>query len=149
MGKPIVDLITDNLLTTLQGVTTVAGYHYTLTVAHHDKIEGDAPADKLCILYRGDTESELDEAPQGCQQWRQAYSLVCYAFATQASPDAPDEKASTIGADVCKALQVDYTRGGYAFDTIIDVPELLAGGNGIIINFACRYQTRFSDPFNL
>jgi len=76
--------------------------------------------------------------------------LVCWNHKTN---NASEESIKVL-ANVEKALKVDITRGGNAYDTnitgneMILAEELLPNG-GVIINFDVLYRHNLADPFTI
>ena len=148
---PIVDQIQANLFTTIQGI--VAGPNsvdpqFTLTPEYEDNVEGNVPADLKVIIYRDDEEDEIEQAPVGWEQKTQNFLLVAYSYESQSASKPVEDRASVIGADICRALMVDVTRGSLACDTRIGSPKLAQDRRAIAIPVAVRYQHVYGNPFS-
>ena len=123
MADPISERILADLLTDAATVTTGNGYNYTLTVERQNRgAEGNRSRDGLCVVSVGDA-SPLEGSGQ-FRAWSQSY--MCHIFAEQSDTDTTDwiTKANRMSADLTKALMVDHTRSGLAYDTTIDMPSL-------------------------
>lgn len=142
MTYPIIEQITQNIVATLESLSSV-------TVAR-DTVAGNSPADGKVIVVLGDP-TKLDATPTQHISWDQPYALICYVIASETDETPPDQRAMVRRSDIEKALMVDPHRGGLAVDTFIEAPTLLENDigllGGVVVNITVRYRTRYEDPY--
>ena len=152
MATPILDYITDSIVSTLAGVTTGNGYNYTLTVVEPNPATGDKVVDKQCVLAQGDS-SDHGGASYGFAELDQQYIVFISALYSGTVDTVAElrEKLNTMASDAAKALRYDATRGGLARDTTVSAPsiDLLAGeaGGRAMLTVNVWYSTKDTDPF--
>lgn len=157
MSTPRVELIAQNIKTTLETITTGNGYNQTVTVTRPAKsnavtVRGD---DSLVLVYR---DAERTEAPpHGRMEWLQGFAVGIIKRIDETDTNPIDGQLITVAADVMKALRADYKRGTdgsgnpLAIETRMeglswDVSE--AGDiNGLSVLFSVKYRTDEDDPF--
>ena len=147
----IIEQIAVELLTTLGGVTTGAGYGQTLSVSRPKKKPFE-PLNNKALLYQTGWTKDEENAPAGRYQWWAHFSLEVYCMPNDTDTTAIDTYLNSIAADVAKALRVDYQRSNKAIDTIIEEPSFFvhvnSGFDGAMCNFSVRYRTLQDDPFS-
>jgi hypothetical protein len=150
MPVPIVEKITRDIADTIAGVRMAAGYNNDLVVERFDRT-GNPPRKNLIVIYQRSptlAESQTDNH----RTWDQPYTAVCYVLKDEDRVTPIDHDINLVRSDVEKALLVDHTRGGLAFDTIIENPDLFDSDDGaftgINFNFTVRYRTLFTDPYS-
>lgn len=146
---PVIELITQNVVDTLAGVRVASGYHVDL-IAERRVRSGNRERDGLAVVLQGDPE-KVDDAPEGRVAWRQRYAVVCYVVESETSTRPIDQRINLTRSDVEKALMVDFTRGGNAYDTVIQEPELFddpeGRWDGVVVYFDVLYRTTHDDPY--
>jgi hypothetical protein len=151
MPQPIINLITNNVESTLMGVNTNANYSNTLIVSRDMKdFEANRIRDRLCILTRDDPVIEED-GPINHHQVLVTFHATLCAELPQDNEQTLDEKLGLLYADVVSAILEDHTRGTLAVDTMLGTAnpvDLGAGGvGGMQIDFQVRYRTLYGNPF--
>jgi hypothetical protein len=150
MSDSIRESILLNLKTTLEGITTVAGYNYTILSVQRWQSRGNNYASVPCIVINSGAE---DKEPGPDPQT--TCKFIVFIEATHRQDDDSTENSDTIIskllADIEKAVMADYTRGGYAEDTKIlgNVPFETVEGQpafGIIVNVEIHYRHKNTDP---
>jgi hypothetical protein len=132
--------IANNIVTTLQGVTSPVAVKYaTREPFDFEKLSN---AQFPAILVRSADEDREDSTLGGSLTQRMAtinYELVCYVKAS-----AIDTARNNIIEAVEEGLDADRTRGGYALDTQIVSIEIDEGSidpiGGVIITVTVLYQ---------
>ena len=149
--KPVVELITLDILSTLATITKANGYYNDIgTIERHNRL-GNVPADLKCIVFQEDP-TEVQEPALMHKEWNQPYSLVVFVIEPDQSTRPVDMRINLIRADIEMALVTgtSYTRGGYAIDTVIHAPEMFddAKGqlSGIVLHCEVHYRTTFDNP---
>jgi len=147
MPTPIYESILDNLVTTLQGITTGAGYYKTVNRVERLK-PGLADLPDPIQIY---IDSINDK-----RSFNDAGDLVTHvatiALTTYLKDaDDPDEALSKIDADITKALYADRTRGGYAIETEITMAVRIPNDNEykvwvLVHTIDITYDVSYSDP---
>lgn len=137
MSKTIFEYVTDNVHSTLAGVTQAQGYNNDLEVARETRLgSGPAPSDankRYAILVPAEIELRKDR-PCNCDDYDQIFWIDCYGFESDDSSMTPDAVGQSIAGDVIKALNIDYNRGNHPAD-----------GRALALNT----QVRFASPMEL
>ena len=90
--------------------------------------------------------------------WKDDYSAsytlafdVAASDAIDGTAPIPDHEKARFTADLRKALAQDYTRGGYAVNTIFGSDSSLQADAGPVklLDFTVHYRTAYQDPFSL
>lgn len=156
MADPIVELITQNVVTTLSAITTGNGYQQTLTVERYNKVSGNNPSDKLAVVRQlAPTRVGEDDDTEGSIWWMQPYEVDVYLFEPEGSSTPIDQRINRARSDIEKRLLIDANRGddgsnnALAQDTRIDDPELWEEGPyfGVTVRFTVKYSTAHGDPY--
>ena len=152
MTVPIIENIAANLLTTINGVTTDNGYNQTIVVKRASRVDYDseAAADDLeGVIYQGKRDRLTSE--MNSYTWRHPFAIIVYALNDDGSAVTIDTRLNQICADMEKALRVDITRGGNAYQTDIGEPETLVADDGsvsaVILPITVDYRVLKSDPY--
>lgn len=140
--------IAKNVLTTLQTITTANGYPHTLEVARGKKI--NLPAHLRAYVFQLPPD-DVEPSPINAEDWYQEFAVVVYVIPTEDDSVPVDEYNNAVQASIHKALMTDYTRGGYAINTIIR-PTLFFPPEdgelaGITFLFRVHYRHKLDDPF--
>lgn len=156
MADSIRELILKNIKTTLEGVTVGNGYLTTLASVQRFLQSGQVLASTPTVLILEGDDDVDQEGPQSG-----ANSLVTrtlnVALEVEHRQDLATETASAseamnvIVADIQKAMQVDYQRGGNALDTNeVSVSPILAFESQpelvCTMVYQIRYRHRRTDP---
>jgi len=152
MTTPIIEDIAANLLTTINGVTTGNGYNQTVVVKRPSRVDYDseAAADDLeGLLYQ--TSQEILTSAMNRYTWRQGFDIVVFALNDYGSATTIDTRLNQIAADVSKALRVDITRGGNAYQTDIGAVAFAVADDGsisaVVLEITVDYRVLNSDPY--
>jgi hypothetical protein len=152
MGTPISHSIFDNVISTLQGITTTAGYNQTVArVERYRPLDEPNPA-TFPTLHAWIESKQRDET-EICYT-DHAHTLVVRGFTRDGND--PALAIDKLMADVEKALKVDPTRGGYAIRTAargVEEPEVIMGdgfgGRAIAYaEFEIAFRTKRGNPFS-
>ncbi len=152
MSLPVIEKIAANVLTTVNGVTTDNGYNQTIVVKRAGRVDYDseAAADDLeGLIYQG--KRERIEGPFTLYSWRQPFAIIAFALNDDGSSVTIDTRLNQICADMEKALRLDITRGGNAYETDIGEPEFLEAEDGsmsaVRLPITVDYRVLKSDPY--
>ncbi len=115
-------LIRNNVVTTLTGLTTTAGRIYRSRI--HPLEQSKLPG--LCIFTRSESTEYVTISPPRRQQRTLTLAVEIYAAGTSNL----DNTLDTICKEVEEALYTDLTRGGYAKDTQVIAFEADFDGSG-------------------
>lgn len=142
-----------NIQTTLQGIRVENGYANTLQAVERVLQQGQSNQPPMAIVLEGDDDVvNSEEAAQSVQVRALQVGIV---LVVQQDTDVDAQSASTVMnsliADVQKALQVDYQRGGLALDTReigISAVQIDEGMPQLVSTLAYRigYRHRWTDP---
>lgn len=156
MADSIRELILKNIKTTIEGVTVANGYLTTVATVQRFLQSGQVVATPPTVLILEGEDGVDQEGPQSGAQSLVTRSLNV-ALEIEHRQDLATETASAseamnvIVADIQKAMQVDYQRGGYALDTNeVSLSPILAfeGQPELIctLEYVIRYRHRRTDP---
>lgn len=150
MNDSIRELILQNIKTTLQGITTGAGYNYTVQSVERWKQKGNTTNVSPHIIVHAGPETKN---PGPDPQTECDLSLIIEAGYRQDDTDITESDiiVSKLLADIEKALLADYTRGGYAEETKIsgNIPFEYVEGQprfGILVQIELKYKHANTDP---
>ena len=150
MPTAVVELIAQNIVTALQGVTITAGYTNTLTVERRKPHGNDPIRNGLAVLFQGDPDESQGEPTQR-KEWVQPFHVLLCAIEPENSEVSIDARLNSLRADVEKALMASPNRGGYAVDTTIRAPHIATNAHGdaqgVVVNFDVKYRTSYTDPY--
>lgn len=164
---PVIDLIAHNVASTLRNVAPGAGategYLNTLTVYSDLKSPKDRPLAEGLTQITYEEPTPEDEAPLGHEQYTANFHVVTtFAISTAGSTNyGPSftsgqepltDKGFQYEADIWKALNVDYTRGNLAVDTIAGKPDFfpvegVGGWGAVSVNFTVRFRNLLGNRF--
>jgi hypothetical protein len=147
------NLIDQDLIETLAGVSTAAGFSNNFIVEEPDPALGNRERDALCVVGDGDPEPQ-DDRPINQDRYLKTYTLVFKVIESESSDDAALRgRMAGIYADVVKALtesRASYTRNGQALGTTVGKPtkDLDGGGNSgdIAVPVSVLFATLHGDP---
>jgi hypothetical protein len=151
MSIPVIELIAQNLLTTLQTVNQDNGYNYNLNIFRMPK--GGIKREHLNAGFIQDVPIELDDSQKVyfTQQWKVPFKLQVFIMPEEDDQTPLDTYANLIRSDVEQASQIDPYRGGNALDTRVLAPEwhIDEGLADAIITVVLEidYRTNISDPY--
>jgi hypothetical protein len=150
MAEPIKELITQNIVSTLEGVNESAGYHQTLDVRRSDPA-GIESAPWACYVFELDDIEDTPHRLTGKICWLAPYQIGVYADMREG--DIPGQIITRVEADIQKALGEDARRGGYAVDTTWLPPERSTNDKGELVGTLCtvhiKYRHNENDPYTL
>lgn len=110
--------ILKNLKTTLEGVTTGAGFNNTLSNVQLFSMLGNSKVSLPCVVISSDMEVREESTMQLIHTDFTAY-VTLYHAQEEASAVGSDEFLDTLYQDIVKAIMADETRGGFAVNTNI------------------------------
>jgi hypothetical protein len=150
MTYPVNELIAQNILTTIQGVTTGNGYNYTLSAQRHTRA-GDKVAHLNAVIIQEDPKEVPDPKVYNTKEWLLTFHVGVFVIPEEQDTTPIDQYVNLIAADVHKALMVDRYRGGYALDTQIR-PSYKSAEEGlkyecIVIPAEVNYRTNELNPY--
>lgn len=137
----------DNLITTLNQVRISGGYENDAT-GEGQASRGNRLEDRnLLVIDNGD--SPVADSPVNADDFNASFTVNCFVAvsdATVAQPYPPE--LQQLVAEVRKALNEDYTRGGNAINTITgaDAPIANDGVPGRAVEVTIHYRTNKDDP---
>ncbi len=147
MPHTITELITQNLMTTLRGVSRGKGASLNLHVTDQDN-DSETRIDGLCVVIPDDP--ELLDSPLGWHQLMQPYRVVVYLQRSETAKSALRTRMANAIGDIHKALKVDPTRGSLAIHTFIEPHETAIDGefDRLIARPRVLFRHLIDDPFS-
>jgi len=157
MPTPRVELIAQNIATTLATITTDNGYNQDVTVTrpamnNANTVRGD---DHLVLVFRDAERTE--NPPHGRMEWRQGFSVGIIKRLDGDDTTPIDQQFLTVAADVMKALRTDYKRGTDSGGNPLAIQTDMVGLawdiaeqgdiNSLSVDFIVQYRTDENDPF--
>ncbi len=119
MGRPIRENIMSNLITTLQAITTGNGYKNTIRGVFRYEQDGNSSVEQPFIEIIPVSE-EIKQSPNPYATCTLSINIDVWLRHDKSDyADSTDAYLITFLADITKALMADYTRGGYAVNTMI------------------------------
>lgn len=151
MSIPIIESIAANILTTVNGVTEGNGYNQTIDAKRPSRVDYDTDTVDDLTAEVFQTEPEKLVGPNIYYSWRQGFDIVVYAINDDGSAVTIDTRLNQIAADISKALRVDITRGGYAYQTDIGPARIGTVDDGskslVVLQITVDYRVLKSDPY--
>jgi len=149
MADSIREKIMLNVKSTLEGITTLAGYQVQVQKVVKDWALTNLNIDTYpTIIIIPDAEPKK-QSPVEHYTCNLNLALECYV---NAQSDISSQ-VNILLADVEKALMADHTRGGFAIDTtltgnnafysVVDTPRA-----GVIITIRIDYQHKYNSPYS-
>ena len=146
MTEPIIENISDNIATTLAGVTLAAGYNQTLTVRRARRNDYEVAAEDNYTAIITQTEEIEREGPYGLHDKGMNYDIDVTVMDDDRTTTSIDTLKNRVRSDIEKILRVDPTRGGYAIDTVLKPPVNFT--NGIAVQIEVWYRTDADNPYS-
>lgn len=151
MIYPVAELITQNVVETIQGIRLAAGFNGNLKVERYKKGGKNSNSDLTAIVgFDDDVEAGTEDTPINFQSWIRPYWVLVYIY--EPSEEMPyDQRLDIVRADIAKALMQDASRGGHAQNTFIRAPIRFDPPNdttGILVQFDVHYWHDEEDPYN-
>lgn len=115
MVQSVEELISLNVVSTLQGIADEAGYGADVGVQRARRLGNDINSTTF-TLVDGDLRYH-DQQSLGRDRWIKVYTIVCPIMDAQNASVDHGTASNRVRADVYKAVMVDVYRGGYALDT--------------------------------
>lgn len=159
MSTPIIELIAENIETTLNGITAEAGFNQDLRAirSKRNDFSDIAPEDGVVLIaQQGDERAkankpdESEEDGTDTMLWNEGFLLMALVINSDTNQDAIDFRRNQVKSDIRKQLLKDTTRGGYARDTFIGGADLFDDGqgfSGIAVHITVEYRTKYEDPY--
>lgn len=157
MSTPVIESIAQYLVTVVDGITTAAGYNYTLTAVRPRclTLDQDLAQDKNVIITQGDPVQP--EIVQGnIRQWEQPFYLAAIVY--EDASEAVDTKINKIRSDIEKAIGVanaTHVAGkranGKADYIQLNEPRYLEYDQftGILVAVTVGYSVAANDPYTV
>ncbi len=150
MPTTVREKILANIQSTLQTITTLNGYDNTIVSVQRWDKRGNALKDVPCVIVSSGPEQK-DESPHPMFTCHLTVYLDVWIRQDAADTTVTDSILSSLLGDIGKALMVDYTRGGFAKNTVMrnNVPFESVEGQphaGIIIEIEIVYQHQRNNP---
>jgi len=114
VGNSVKENILQNIDTTLQGITTGAGYDTDVAFVSRRPISIPSVRERPAVIF-GQTSQTKTQVPVTAYTTQLVVPLI---LVMDDDKDGGDADITTFVKDVENALQVDHTRGGYAVDTV-------------------------------
>lgn len=149
------DLITQNILDTLKGITTVAGFNQTVSqVAFYTAFGIDPDHAQTLYVDNGVAlfENGMDvaaESPIQLQDWWITYGVQVYVYEDGESLYRPRKRLQIFRGDIHRALMADVTRGQNAHDTQITGWQYIVDDSqpyAAQLDFKVRFREDFYNP---
>jgi molybdopterin biosynthesis enzyme len=150
MSLPVIELIAQNVLTTVQGVTEENGYNYTITATRHAK-KGDKRTNFAAIILQADPREATDENVYNTKEWWLPFEISVFIIPSDTDTTPIDTYCNVVRSDIEQALMADRYRGGVARDTEIKASraftEETSAYDVIIVNCEVNYRTQDINPY--
>jgi len=153
-SNSVIERMAQNIITTLQGIATAAGYQNTVAdVVRPAPGVGNQLNNMRLVVFQGGAARE-QECPEQYTQWLQDFHVMCEVVESEGSATPVDQRLNSLACDVERALcltRTSQTRGGLAEDTILDARTTIpcdpqAHDGAVLVNIGVRYRTRYNDP---
>ena len=151
MSTPILEHIAVNVEATINAITEGDGFNQNLVAVRpkRNDFKDVVPEDGKVLIWQADDELPEEQA-HNAQHWVQPFVLMAIVLDSDDAETSIDTRLNQVRADIQKKFRVDFTRGGYAWDT-----ELLPcakfddgqGFTGIAVNVAVHYRVKDDDPY--
>jgi len=146
MANSVRENILANILTTLQGITTINGYVNTISSVQRWSQDGNSLANVPCIIVNAGQE-DCEDRPGFITNCKLSVLLDVWSV----KPTDTDTHLNSLLGDIKKSLMSDYTRGGYAIATRIKniLPFESTEGQpycGLMVNVEVEYRHKTTDP---
>lgn len=147
MSYPIAELIVQNVVTTLGGVTTGNGYQNTLAV-EREKQPFNSPANRLAVVMKGELQPQ-NNSPLGLDEYVLPLGIVFYVIQSESNEAAITQSLYSIAADIHKVLMVDVHRGGYAVNTEFESDDIFSSSSpkSGAVTAKIRFRTLRGNPY--
>lgn len=155
MADSIKEKIFKDIETKLAKIKIADGYDNDIAIVERFKIDGQTTAKTPFIIIIAGDVTVLSEGPDPLVT--KQVDIILDVVTRQdpvASPGPSDALMNSLEADIERALQVDITRGGNAYDTspLFSTPLTVAAGQPDIesvMEFSCSYKHKRGDPTSL
>jgi hypothetical protein len=146
------EYIFQNIKTTLEAVTTTAGYNYTLTdkvFLIHGKRDDTAYEEPVVYIYPGMERTVRESGEKGFDYNELEVQLEMWIRAERTTMNTEVNQAL---ADVKTALGADHTRGGYAIYTEFAsneaiIVDLTSDKCAILMSIIVHYEHLYANPY--
>lgn len=115
MVRSIEEIITLDIVSTLQGIADEAGFGADVGVQRARRLGNDINSATFTVVD-GDLRFH-DQQSLGRDRWVKTFTIICPILDPQNANVDHGTASNRVRADVYKALMVDVHRGGYAVDT--------------------------------
>jgi hypothetical protein len=144
VARPIIQLITDDAVAAIAGVSTEGGYLSNLLVSEPDHV-ADTPGDGVTFVHDSDWSYE-ENAPVGMEGLFWNFDIVTYVR-------GGDERNYQLlcrqyHSDIKKALMLDESRGGLARWSKVTGARLFNDGSsrGVVTTYQVYFRTLLNLP---
>jgi len=155
----ILELISQNMLATLNTIRVSNGYSQDITFARPLR-KGRQPDNDTGVLFITDLAEHPDQdVSNQLQRFIVQYEIEIYLFYSEYDLTPVDQEKANIFADICKALYIDAQRGApsdahsphLALDTQVTGMENFfdadGGFEGMTINVLVDFRVFRNDPY--
>ena len=142
----IAEYIADDIIDTLEDITTTGGYEVELTSVEWFDPNGNEPA-HLKAVVELDDDSMNEAIPQTTQDDAHVLRfLVRVWYMTDPAESIPiDFMLIRVWAAIVKAMAVDHTRDNYAWDTKVEGGQFFE--DFVIVPIVVNYTHALNDPY--
>lgn len=148
---PVLERIRLNLKKTIAGIGLSTGYTFNAIAAEPDRL-GEQTGDGVVVIELGAAQLNPEIQANQLVEWWQEFLFLCFVVQSESNAASWDGLIAKRAADIHKAVQVDYTRGGWAHDTVPHAPEWFQRGEGehegVIARCFVRYRHDFGNPYS-
>lgn len=158
MSVPVLETIARAIKTRIEGVTTTAGYNYTIgeVVRPNRNGENIQPRDLLCILRQMDPEPPtylMGNPPR--VEWRQPFAITIFAIQSDRSENAAEAYINTVMSDVMKAITTPASWWTWSSNAVnsewgaITFGDPIEGLDSVLVELIVTYRTKETDPYTV
>ena len=150
MLNTVRERIVQHIVTTIQGITTAAGYGNTIQSVQRFQQRGQQFFNVPLVIVRMGSE-DAEDGPYPLISYRLEVSLMVVARQGATDPRGSDELINDLVGDIRKAMSIDRTRGALAVDTsaLSSDPWPAEEGQpdiGVVMSTTIEYRTNALDP---
>lgn len=153
MANAIIEIIAQNIETSINAITQSNGFHEDLTAIRPKIIDFDkvTPIDRIVLIVQ-ETQDKAEAQPIGSIEWLEPFAIVAFVINSETSEEAIDIRRNRIRADIQKKLAEDIQRGGYAINTIFGGSNFFDDGegfSGVMLEVIVHYRVKEDDPYTI
>jgi len=149
MALPVIELIAQNLLQTVAGITEGAGFNYTLTAQRRTRA-GVKREHLNAVIVQDNPRAPRDPKVPNTNEWDLTFAIGVFVIPTETDQTSIDTYVNLITSDVQRAVMKDRYRGGNAMVTRI-IPMELAPEEALeydmaVVNVEVNWRASELDP---